>query len=310
MPPVLPDVTTPPRLLTRFAPAPTGHLHLGHVVNALYVWGLAHAHRADVVLRLEDHDRQRSRATFEAQLLDDLDWLGFEPDRYPTATFRAGRCDSRQSDREAIYRAASNELGRRGLIYGCACTRQELVRGRAEAGEALRYLGTCRERAIPLGPDVSWRLRLDAPLDEHWDDLLVPRGETTHQDTGDPVIRDRHGNWTYQFAVVVDDFAQDIGLVVRGLDLAPSTPLQIGIARLLGRATPPRFAHHPLLMKSAREKLSKSDGDTGIVALRHAGWSPARVIGRAAFLAGLTSTEAPLPADAVPSLFASPPSPA
>src|ERR687895_759561 len=91
--------------LTRFAPAPTGWLHLGHVLNAEYVWGLADALGGRVLLRIEDHDRERCRPEFEAGILDDLDWLGFAPDVYPTALFRAGACDGRQSDRERVYRA-------------------------------------------------------------------------------------------------------------------------------------------------------------------------------------------------------------
>src|SRR5690606_6250688 len=100
--------------LTRFAPAPTGLLHLGHVVNAIFVWGLARQLGGRVLLRIEDHDRQRSRPAFEAQLLDDLDWLGFVPDIYPTADFRRGPCPSRQSDRDAIYAAVARRLAAEG----------------------------------------------------------------------------------------------------------------------------------------------------------------------------------------------------
>ena len=119
--------------LTRFAPAPTGHLHLGHVVNALYVWGVARAMGGRVLLRVEDHDRQRCRPEYEASMLDDLDWLGLSPDVYPTAAFRVGRCDGRQSDRDAIYRAAIADLASRGLVYACRCTRRPLWRASASA---------------------------------------------------------------------------------------------------------------------------------------------------------------------------------
>ena len=104
------DRPWPSAPLTRFAPAPTGHLHLGHVVNAIHVWGLARRLGGRVLLRIEDHDRQRCRPEYEASILDDLDWLGLEPDVFPTAAFRAGSCPGRQSDREAGYRQAIAQL--------------------------------------------------------------------------------------------------------------------------------------------------------------------------------------------------------
>ena len=111
-------------MLTRFAPAPTGALHLGHVLNAIYVWDLARAHGAQVLLRIEDHDRERCRPEYEAGILDDLDWLGFVPDIYPTADYRAGRCPGRQSDRAEIYCEAVAMLRAKGLLYACDCTRR------------------------------------------------------------------------------------------------------------------------------------------------------------------------------------------
>jgi len=111
-------------MLTRFAPAPTGYLHLGHVANAIRVWGDARARAGGVLLRIEDHDRERCRPEYETALLDDLDWLGFVPDVYPTAAFRAGRCESRQSDRLDVYQRTAEELMARGLVYACACTRK------------------------------------------------------------------------------------------------------------------------------------------------------------------------------------------
>jgi glutamyl/glutaminyl-tRNA synthetase len=273
--------------LTRFAPAPTGLLHLGHVLNAIYVWGLARRQRGDVLLRIEDHDAQRSRPAFETTLLDDLDWLGFRPDRYPTAAFRAGRCASRQSDRHAIYAAAAEQLRTAGWLYGCTCTRQDIATRQQPGGDPpRRYPGTCRTRNLPLDDRVTWRVRLAAG-DETFTDAL--KGPSTQQIArhGDPAIRDRHGNWTYTFAVVVDDLDQGVDLVVRGEDLYDVTAEQIQLARLLGRAKPAMFAHHPILMKSLTQKLSKADGDTGISELRRNGWSAPRVIGGAAARAGL-----------------------
>jgi len=256
--------------MTRFAPAPTGYLHLGHVVNAIHVWAIARDRGLRVALRVEDHDAQRSRPEYEAALLDDLDWLGFTPDVFPTAAFRAGHCDGRQSDRHRLYEDAAAKLSARGLVYGCACSRQDL-------GDASRYPGTCRDRGIAPGPGVVWRLRL-APGDETFDDWLMgPQTQSPASQCGDVVIRDRLGNWSYQFVASVDDFLQGVTLVIRGRDLLDSTGRQIAIARLLGRTTPASFAHHGLIMKSPTQKLSKSDGDTGVRDLRAAGWSPDRV---------------------------------
>ncbi len=284
---------TPAFRLTRFAPAPTGYLHLGHVLNAKWVWGLAHAYGARVLLRIEDHDRERCRPEYERAILDDLDWLGFTPDLFPTDAFRAGPCESRQSDRHTIYEAAASELASRGLVYGCTCSRQDIRHSTpgfffsgpaAEDQEArrgfseLRYPGTCRHRGLAPGPGVAWRLRLDPGVESFTDLILGPQQQDPLEQCGDVVIRDRLGNWTYQFVVSVDDFRQGVDLVVRGRDLLASTGRQIRIARLLGRTAAATFAHHDLIMKSATQKLSKSDGDTGIRDLRLAGKAPEEVM--------------------------------
>jgi glutamyl-tRNA synthetase/glutamyl-Q tRNA(Asp) synthetase len=120
---------------------------------------------------------------------------------------------------------------------------------------------------------------------------------------GDVLVRDRLGNWTYQWAVSVDDTAQQITTVIRGQDLRDSTPRQIALARLLGRETPPEFIHHPLIMKSPTQKVSKSDGDTGIRELRASGWTAARLIGEAARLVGLQPDAAPVESADVHRLF-------
>ena len=290
--------------LTRFAPAPTGYLHLGHVVNAIHVWGNARALGGRVLLRIEDHDRQRCRPEYETALLEDLDWLGFVPDVYPTAAFRAGACDGRQSDRDAHYRRAVETLRAQGLVYGCACTRREIeAAGGVATGDELRYPGTCRDRGLPLDDAHGWRVRLpDTPVT--FDDAR--HGVTTQTPAAqcaDLLIRDRLGNWSYQFAVTVDDLLHGIDLVVRGDDLFASTGRQIQLARLLGRDTPPVFLHHALVMKSPTQKLSKSDGDTGVRDLRAAGWSAAHVIGHAAQLAGLVHTGRDIDAVDVAVLF-------
>jgi glutamyl-Q tRNA(Asp) synthetase len=264
--------------LTRFAPAPTGWLHLGHVLNARYVWEVARALGGRVLLRIEDHDRERCRPEYETGILDDLDWLRFIPDVHPTDAFRAGRCDGRQSDREAIYREAIETLRANALVYGCDCSRREIASADAGVGPELRYTGRCRDRGLPLADGFGWRLRIES-VDEAFDDARLGRQvQNPSEQCGDVLLRDRHGNWTYQFAVAVDDFRQHVGLVIRGVDLLPSTGRQLQIARLLGRERPPVFLHHPLIMKTPDQKLSKSDRDTGVRDLRAAGWPAARVL--------------------------------
>jgi len=274
----------PPRPVTRFAPAPTGWLHLGHVLNAAIVWGIARALGGRVRLRIEDHDRDRCRPEFEEGILDDLDWLGFVADDEPTGAFRAGRCDGRQSDREDVYREAAGRLRDAGLLYACRCTRREIADqtpgARDDAGE-LWYPGRCRALGLPLEDGSGWRVRMDPGVERFEDARLGPQAQDPARQSGDMLVRDRHGNWTYQFAVTVDDWRQGIHLVIRGEDLLASTGRQIRLARLLGRPAPPVYLHHRLLMKAADRKLSKSDGDTGVRELRTRGWSPEAVIDRA-----------------------------
>jgi glutamyl-Q tRNA(Asp) synthetase len=263
------------QMRTRFAPSPTGYMHLGHVVNAIYVWGIARANGLDVLLRIEDHDRIRCRPDYEAAILEDLDWLGFVPD--------AGRNPVlRQSDEPGAYESALDDLRRRHHVYACRCSRKVIGGG--------PYDGRCRELRLPWKPGCGLRVQM-----AEGEDLLV---------------RDRDGQWTYQFSVVVDDLRQDITHVIRGQDLADSTERQLSLREMIH---PPRptthsrqdltFIHHPLLLKPSGEKLSKSAGDTGVRELRSAGVSPAEVIGRAAAAVGLINRPQPLTGKEVVAIF-------
>jgi glutamyl-Q tRNA(Asp) synthetase len=291
----------PPSPLTRFAPAPTGYLHLGHVVNAIMVWGTARALGGRVLLRVEDHDRQRCRPEFEAALLDDLDWLGFAPDVFPTAAFRAGPCEGRQSDHLGHLHRAAQTLIAQGLVYGCACSRRA-IEAAGNAGDELRYPGTCRARGLSLGDAVGWRLVVDPGMVSFDDAVHGSLRQDPSAQCGDLLLRDRRGHWTYQFAVTVDDLAQGVDLVVRGDDLLASTGRQMLLARLLGRPRPLVFLHHALVMKSATQKLSKADGDMGVRDLRAAGWTAPRVLGHAAHRAGLIEVERELAIGDLPAL--------
>ena len=264
--------------LTRFAPAPTGWLHLGHVLNALYVWNTARATGCRVLLRIEDHDRERCRPEYERGILEDLDWLGFVPDVYPTHMFLSGRCEGRQSDRDEIYRDALNILIAQNLVYACDCTRRAVAAAApADPAGELRYPGTCRDRNLPLTDGVGWRVRLPGGVETFDDGLVGRQVQSPAEQCGDVLVRDRLGNWTYQFAVTVDDWRQGVDLVIRGVDLLPSTGRQIQLGRLLGRDVPPAYMHHPLIMQAPGQKLSKSDGATAIRALRAAGWTRERI---------------------------------
>lgn len=266
--------------ITRFAPSPTGHLHLGHVVNALYVWGMARAAGGTVLLRIEDHDRQRSKPEFERSILLDLEWLGFEPDA-PVV---------RQSERVGLYRRELDRLRADRLAYACACSRKEMAITTPDIpGEEMCYPGTCRSKNLEWREGLSWRVVLEPGTVEFRDARLGIQHQVPSRQCGDLQAMDRLGNWSYQFAVTVDDFLQGVTLVIRGEDLLPSTGRQIMLSRLLGRANPPVFLHHPLILKPNGEKLSKALRDTGIRELRAQGRSPELVLGMAAKAAGLVA---------------------
>jgi glutamyl/glutaminyl-tRNA synthetase len=272
-----PDRLDVPARLTRFAPAPTGYLHLGHVANAIWTWALARRSGADVLLRIEDHDRQRCRPEYDAALLEDLEWLGFRADLGPV----------RQTDADAqiAYETSLALLRTAGLAYGCDCTRSTFARWAGEHGRAWSgpgCPGTCRERGV-TGPVV--RVALGGGS-EAWTDRLAGQREGEVAPNGDLPARDRHGNWSYGFCVVVDDLRQGVDLVVRGEDLLDATAAHIRLGRRLGRATPPAFAHHPLVRRPDGSKLSKSAGDTGVRELRQSGGSPDDVIALAAQMTG------------------------
>jgi len=272
-----PDRLDVPARLTRFAPAPTGYLHLGHVANAIWTWALARRSGADVLLRIEDHDRQRCRPEYDAALLEDLEWLGFRAD--------LGRVRQTDADAQIAYETSLALLRTAGLAYGCDCTRSTFARWAGEHGRAWSgpgCPGTCRERGV-TGPVV--RVALGGGS-EAWTDRLAGQREGEVAPNGDLPARDRHGNWSYGFCVVVDDLRQGVDLVVRGEDLLDATAAHIRLGQRLGRATPPAFAHHPLVRRPDGSKLSKSAGDTGVRELRQSGGSPDDVIALAAQMTG------------------------
>ncbi len=238
----------------RFAPSPTGPLHLGSLRTALVAWLFARSAGARFRLRVEDLDPERSRPAFEAGQLADLTAIGIDWDG-PVV---------RQSERLARYADALALLERAGLLYPCFCTRAE-IREAASAPHGLGpgvYPGTClalsdaeRARRIAAGDQHALRLRAGGERVEFTDRLLGRRATVVD----DFVVRRADGVAAYQLAVVVDDAAQGIGEVVRGADLADATPRQILLARLLGLPVP-RYAHVPLVLGADGARLAKRHG--------------------------------------------------
>ncbi len=283
-------------------------------MNAVWVWGYARARGGRVLLRLEDHDRGRCRPEYEASILDDLDWLGLVPDGISTEDFRRGPQPQRQSDNLARYAEVLGQLEAAGRAYPCVCSRAEIARANALAGQPdregdeQRYPGTCRDRRIDPSSTTARRLLVHESDLETFDDLrLGPQTQDPPSQCGDFLLRDRHGNYTYQLAVVVDDWDQGVTQVIRGEDLLDSTGRQLRLGRLIGCSTPPGFLHHPLIRNADGRKLSKAAGDTGIGELRAGGAAAAELLGRAAAMGGLPHDGTALDAAALASLFASSP---
>jgi glutamyl/glutaminyl-tRNA synthetase len=273
------------------------------------VWGLSRALGGTVVLRVEDHDRRRCRPEYEAGLLDDLEWLGLAPDVGSMAELRSGESQFRQSDCGSVYERVLADLEGRGLVYVCTCSRRDVAAALAEregsedaVGE-LPYPGSCRERNLDAAAFPARRLRIDDGTERFDDVALGPQLQTPAEQCGDLLARDREGQWTYQFAVVVDDLRHGIDVIIRGADLLQSTGRQIRLARILGRAASPVYLHHPLVYRGDGLKLSKSDGDTGLRDLRAAGWTPERVLGEAARLGGLQPSARSIAAADLAGLF-------
>lgn len=222
----------------RFAPSPTGPLHFGSLVTAVASYCDALRHQGEWLVRMEDVDRPRCVDGASQDILQTLRRFGFEW-RDPVM---------HQSDRTSAYEDALRQLIAQGRVYACSCSRREL-------GGPI-YPGTCRNRQLPLRPDNALRLRVD-DVDIGFEDRRSGRYEQNlARVVGDFVIRRADGLFAYQMAVVVDDAAQEITDIVRGLDLLDSTPRQIFLQRLLGYSTP-RYLHVPLVTNDAGEKLSK-----------------------------------------------------
>ena len=295
----------PPQPTARYAPSPTGYLHLGHVASAVCVWGITRALGGRVLLRIEDHDRGRCRPAYESALLEDLEWLGLVPDLGTPAEFRAGRSLLRQSDGDSVYGEYLRRLAETAEVFVCDCSRKDLAPDGGDAPDVeTPYAGRCRGRGLAPGPGRGIRLRIEPGEERFHDGWLGEQSQEPARQCGDLLLRDRLGNWTYQFAVVVDDLRQEVDLVIRGEDLLGSTGRQIRLGHLLGRTQPPVFVHHPLIRKASGDKLSKAAGDTGVRELRASGMPPEEVLGRATYLIGLVAEPRSLEVQELAALFA------
>jgi len=272
-------------IVTRFAPSPTGYLHLGHAYAALVAWRRAGEAGGRLLLRLEDIDATRCRPAFADAILEDLAWLGLEWDG-PVRT---------QSEHLAEYRAALDALTARGLIYPCFCTRAEVAREAARSASAPhapdgtpRYPGTCRgltadERASRIAAGQPYALRLD--VDRALATVATPltfeedgEGTITCQPArfGDIVLARKDIPASYHLCVTHDDAVQGVTLVTRAIDLRPATDVHRLIQALMGWP-PPRYAHHRLLTDTEGRRLAKRDKAATLRELRAQGHSAAQV---------------------------------
>lgn len=294
----------------RFAPSPSGRIHLGNIFCCLLAWLSARQQGGRVVLRIEDLDTARCPRPYARQMEADLRWLGLTWDEGPGVGGPNGPYE--QSLRTAQYEAALARLTEQGLVYPCFCTREQLHAASApHRGDGqVVYPGTCRS-LTPLQAAERSRatlrrpaLRLRVPEERIWvaDGHLGGYGENLAEDCGDFLLRRSDGVFAYQLAVVVDDAAMGVTEVVRGGDLLTSTPRQMLLYRLLA-LTPPRFIHVPLLLASDGRRLSKRDADAGLDVLEDR-CTAAEVLGRLAYLAGFNPSAAPKTAEALLADFA------
>jgi nondiscriminating glutamyl-tRNA synthetase len=269
----------------RFAPSPTGRLHVGNARTALFNWLQARGGGAAFILRIEDTDVERSSAEFETAILRDLRWLGLDWDEGPDV---GGPCGPyRQSERLHLYESYANELLTGGQAYYCFCSREELEAERRAAvaeGRPARYSGKCRiltreqaEARVAAGERPAIRFRVPDPRDVVFPDAV--RGEVRfHTDViGDPVIMRADGTPAYNFAVVVDDALMGITHVIRGEDHISNTPRQILLYEALG-FSPPAFAHLALVLGLDHSPLSKRHGATSVAEFRSKGYLPEALV--------------------------------
>ena len=269
------------KIRTRFAPSPTGWLHLGNARTALFNYLFARHNKGDLVLRIEDTDRERSKKEYEEALIEDLKWLGIEWDEGPDVGGPYG--PYRQSERFEIYKKYVDELLEKGYAYRCFCTPEELEAEREQAkkeGRPYRYSGKCRhltpeqvERYLKEGRPYTIRFRVPDGRKLVLHDLIKGEVRFNVDDFGDFVIVRSDGSPVYNFVVVVDDALMKITHVIRGEDHLANTFKQMLIYEALGFPMP-QFAHLPIILGEDRSKLSKRHGAVSVRQYRMDGYLP------------------------------------
>ncbi|MCS7215329.1 MAG: glutamate--tRNA ligase [Thermodesulfovibrio sp.] len=254
----------------RFAPSPTGHLHIGGARTALFNWLFARHHNGKFILRIEDTDRSRSTEEYIESIIEAMQWLGLDWDEGPF----------RQTDRIEIYRKYAYRLLNENKAYRCYCTPEELEERRQKAmkeGKPPRYDRRCRQIGEVL--DKPFAIRFKMPLEGETvvDDLVKGKVIFKNSEIEDLVILRSDGTPTYNFCVVVDDFEMRITHVIRGEDHLNNTPKQIHIYHALG-INPPQFAHIPMILGADKARLSKRHGATSILTYRDEGYLPEALI--------------------------------
>lgn len=281
----------------RYAPSPSGRMHLGNLCCCLLAWLSAKSAGGRVVLRIEDLDAERCPRKFADLLEQDLAWLGLAADEGGSQSGEAG--SYYQSERSGIYQQYYDRLAAKGLIYPCFCSRSQLHAASAphrSDGQVI-YAGTCRglspqeiaEKQKHKAP--AFRVKVPQETITFADGHLGAYAENLAQDCGDFYVRRADGVFAYQLAVVVDDALMGVTQVVRGADLLSSTPRQLWLYRELGLKAP-KFYHMPLLLAPDGRRLSKRDGDQSLENLQNR-YEPEQIIGRMAFALGLQDTPAP-----------------
>ena len=292
----------------RFAPSPSGRMHLGNIYAALMSWLSARSAGGRWILRIEDLDPGRSRMEYARLIEDDLKWLGLEWDEGGLAGKGPGGpyC---QSMRGHFYSEALHRLEDMGLVYACRCTRADILASQAphQSDGRIIYAGTCRPMGNPPFPrpeGAGSRRLYVAPgeIIEYDDRNFGTQRVNLADECGDFIVRRADGAWAYQLAVVVDDALMGVTEVVRGSDLLLSAAQQTYLYRLLGWNTP-EWAHLPLVTNANGQRLSKRDSSMSMEAMRGRGLSAADILGQAAALAGLIPEPAPLTLSAILDLY-------